>query len=313
MTDLHSLPHLEFNPQAGATPDPAEPSPALSGEVAALLAQHGLAATYRDYLLHLGDTALILSQRLSEWCGHAPILEEDLALTNLALDLLGQARLLLAHAGQVLPGADGVAESEDQLAFLRREGAYRNVTLVELPNGGVGGGAGGGRGQGDFARTVLRNLFVAAWQLPLWEALSQAADPVLAAIAAKSRKEARYHLEHAADWVIRLGDGTEESHARMAAALTDLWPYTAELFAPDAGEAALAPLGLAVTGDTLRGPWLATVAAVGEAAGLTMPPGDGALETPFRSRGRFGQHSEHLGHLLAEMQYLQRAYPGCQW
>ena len=169
------------------------------------------------YVLRLADSPLILGQRLSEWCGHGPILEEDLALTNVALDLIGQARLLLAHAGAL----EGAGRDEDQLAFLRTESDYRNFTLVELPNG-------------DFAETVMRNLLFNAYQLHLWEALRQSSDHELAAIAAKSVKETRYHLRHAADWTVRLGDGTEESHARAQSALDRLWPYTLELFASDA-------------------------------------------------------------------------------
>lgn len=244
-----------------------------------------------DYVLRLADNPLILGQRLSEWCGHGPVLEEDLALTNVALDLIGQARLLLSHAGEI----EGHARDEDQLAFLRTENDFRNVTLVELPNG-------------DFARTVTRNLLVSAYQSLLWEALQPSRDSKLAAIAAKSVKEARYHLRHASEWVIRLGDGTDESRARVQAALELLWPYTAELFAADAVEEQAAVQGVGVVGASLESAWEASVRAVLDEATLRIP-----ARTLFRSRGKDGLHSEHMGHLLAEMQYMQRVYPGAQW
>jgi ring-1,2-phenylacetyl-CoA epoxidase subunit PaaC len=243
------------------------------------------------YILHLADSPLILGQRLSEWCGHGPVLEEDLALTNVALDLIGQARLLLAHAGKL----EGKGRDEDRLAFLRAESEYRNFTLVELPNG-------------DFGRTVMRNLLFSAYQLHLWEALHRSSDSELAAIAGKSIKETRYHLRHAMDWTVRLGDGTEESHTRMQTALDALWPYTAEFFAADALDDAAADDGPGVPPASLQGPWEDTVRPVLEEATLRIPE-----RTPFRSRGKHGMHSEHMGHLLAEMQHMQRAYPGLQW
>jgi ring-1,2-phenylacetyl-CoA epoxidase subunit PaaC len=244
-----------------------------------------------SYVLRLADSPLILGQRLSEWCGHAPVLEEDLALANVALDLIGQARLLLARAGKLDPRA----RNEDQLAFLRPEAEFLNFTLVELPNG-------------DFGATVVRNLLFTAYQLHLWEALQQSRDAELAAIAAKSIKETRYHVRHAADWTVRLGDGTEESHARAQSALDQLWPYTAELFAPDAMDEAAAAAGYGVSGAALEPGWAATVRPVLEEATLRVPE-----RTPFRSHGKHGVHSEHMGHLLAHMQYMQRAYPGLQW
>ena len=244
-----------------------------------------------DYLLRLGDSPLILSQRLSEWCGHGPVLEEDIALANIALDLIGQARLLLTHAA----GVEGAGRDEDKLAFLRTEAQYRNLTLVELPNQ-------------DFARTVVRNLLFSAYQQELWSALQRSTDAELAAIAAKSAKEARYHLRHASDWVIRLGDGTEQSHALAQAALDALWPYTAEFFAADATEREVATAGIGVEGASLEQRWSALVRPVLDEATLSVPPA-----SPFRSRGRLGVHTEHMGHLLSEMQYLQRAYPGAQW
>ncbi|HEY7760066.1 MAG TPA: 1,2-phenylacetyl-CoA epoxidase subunit PaaC [Burkholderiales bacterium] len=244
-----------------------------------------------DYLLRLADNPLILGQRLSEWCGHAPVLEEDLALANTALDLIGQARLLLTHAGAL----EGNGRDEDQLAFLRSEREFRNCTLVELPNG-------------DFARTVLRNFLFSAHQVPLWEGLLGSRDAQLAAIAAKSLKEVRYHLRHAADWVLRLGAGTEESHRRMQAALDYLWPYTTELFAGDAVEEAAAAAGIGLAGSSLQPRWDAAVLPVLQEAALSPP-----ARTPFLSQGKLGVHSEHMGHLLAEMQTMQRAYPGAQW
>ncbi len=248
-----------------------------------------------EYLLRIGDTALILAQRLGEWTGHAPVLEEDIALANVALDLVGQTRALLTRAGQLEgQGKDRVFD-EDQLAFLREERDYRNLTLVELP-------------RGDFAFTVLRNLFVSSWLKLLWERLQDSADAELAGIAAKALKEARYHQQHAADWVQRLADGTAESRARTEAALDELWRYVPELFAADAVDAAAEATKLGPSRAALREPWLAEVAAVFAACGLQAP-----AESPFVSTGIRGQHTEHLGRLLAEMQYLQRAYPGGAW
>lgn len=248
-------------------------------------------AAHLDYVLRLADSALVLGQRLSEWCGHGPVIEEDIALTNTALDLLGQARLLLTHAGAL----EGRGRDEDALAFLRNEHEYRNLTICELPNE-------------DFGRTILRNFLFAAFQLPLWQALATSNDAQLAAIAGKSLKETRYHLQHAADWTVRLGDGTDESHARMQRALDDLWPYTAEFFAPTATDAAVEAAGIGPEWSALAPPWEGSVLPVLQAATLAVP-----ARTPFLSRGKEGGHSEHLGHLLAEMQHLQRAYPGAKW
>lgn len=248
-----------------------------------------------DYILRIADTALIHAQRLCEWCGHAPILEEDIALSNMALDLLGQARALLAHVAQRLGGG----LDEDRLAFLREEAAYRNATLAELPLR---------RGGGDFADTVLRNLLLAGWFKLLWQRLQASRDAELAAIAAKALKEARYHQGHASEWVVRLGDGTEESARRMRAALQRAWPYVAELFEADDTDTAAARSGLGPSVADLRADWLAELQPVLDEAGLALPP------TPaFRSHGRMGRHSEHMGYLLAEMQHLQRAYPGGAW
>jgi ring-1,2-phenylacetyl-CoA epoxidase subunit PaaC len=248
-------------------------------------------AAHLDYVLRLADNALILGQRLSEWTGHAPVLEEELALANVALDLIGQSRLLLTHASRL----EATGRDEDQLAFLRADHQYRNLTLVELPNG-------------DFGRTVVRNFLLAAFQRPLWEALLSSRDVELAAIAEKSLKETRYHLRHSAEWVVRLGDGTEESRARSQSALDELWPYTAEFFTEDAIDNQVAASGLGVAWADLQPAWEATVRPVLAEATLTIP-----AQTAFRSRGKLGTHSEHLGHLLAEMQHLQRAHPGARW
>jgi len=244
-----------------------------------------------QYLLRIGDTCLILGQRLGEWCGHAPIIEEDIALTNMALDLIGQARGVLTLAGQrCTPALD-----EDQLAFLRDERDYRNPTLAELP-------------RGDFAVTVLRNAMLATWLKLLWERLRDSRDAELAGVAGKALKEARYHQQHAADWVVRLGDGTEESRRRIEAALAMLWPYAAELFDDDAVDAAAEAAGLGPARSSLREPWLAEMAEILGEVHLPMPK-----ESGFRSTGSRGVHSEHMGYILAEMQYLQRAYPGGAW
>jgi ring-1,2-phenylacetyl-CoA epoxidase subunit PaaC len=250
------------------------------------------AATARlDYVLRIADSALILSQRLAEWCGHGPVIEEDIALTNTALDLIGQARLLLTHAGAL----EGQGRDEDALAFLRDEPQYRSLTICELPNE-------------DFGRTILRNCLFAAFQMQLWQALASSSDAQLAAIAGKSIKETRYHLQHAADWTVRLGDGTEESHARMQRALDYLWPYTAEFFSPTATDEQASAAGVGPAWSTLAAGWEQSVLPLLEVATLKVPP-----RTPFLSRGKEGRHSEHMGHLLAEMQYLQRAHPGANW
>lgn len=244
-----------------------------------------------EYVTRIGDNALILGQRMSEWCGHAPVLEEDMALANMSLDLIGQARMLLTHAGKL----EGKGRDEDQFAFLRIEMHYRNLTLCELPNA-------------DFGRTMVRNFLFASFQVLLWERLVQSADTELAAIAAKSLKEARYHAQHAGDWVVRLGDGTAESHERTQAALDYLWPYTAEFFAANPTDEAIAAAGIGPAWSELEAAWEAAVVPVLNEATLTVP-----ARTPFKSYGKFGRHSEHLGHLLSEMQYLQRTYPGAQW
>jgi ring-1,2-phenylacetyl-CoA epoxidase subunit PaaC len=252
-----------------------------------------------QYVLRLGDTALILGQRLGEWCGHAPVLEEDIALANIALDLIGQSRALLTRAGEL----EGQGHDEDQLAFLRDERDYRNATIVELPNSG-----GSPSGSGDFAFTVLRNAMLATWLRLMWERLRDSTDPELAAIAGKAVKEARYHQQHSADWVVRLGDGTEESARRMRVALDALWRYTAELFHSDAVDAAAAANGLGPRWDSLREPWLAEMREMLHEAKLEMP-----AHAAYVSTGKSGVHSEHMGYILSDLQYLQRAYPGGVW
>ncbi|MDB5957897.1 1,2-phenylacetyl-CoA epoxidase subunit PaaC [Ramlibacter sp.] len=244
-----------------------------------------------QYLLRIGDTALVLAQRLSEWTGHAPVLEEDIALANMALDLIGQCRAILTHAGT----REGAGRDEDQLAFLREERDYRNVTLVELP-------------RGDFAFTTLRNTMMATFFKQLWQWLAQSTDSELAAIAGKAVKEAHYHQEHAADWLVRLAGGTEVSRTRVERAMADLWRYHAELFADDAVDRHAHDSGLGPRWSDLREPWLAEMAQILDEAGLALPG-----SVAFTSTGKQGVHSEHMGFLLAEMQHLQRSYPGGVW
>lgn len=244
-----------------------------------------------QYVLRLGDTCLILGQRMAEWCGHAPVLEEDIALTNMSLDLIGQARALLTHAGQI----SGLGHDEDQLAFLRDERDYLNPTLVELP-------------RGDFAFTVLRNAMVATFLKLMWQRLSASSDAELAAIAGKALKESRYHQQHACDWVVRLGDGTDESARRLKAALAQLWRYSAELFEDDAIDEQAAASGLGPKWSELQADWRAEMAALLAAVKLPVP-----ADSVYRSTGRRGVHSEHMGFILAELQYLQRAFPGGVW
>ncbi len=243
------------------------------------------------YLLRLADTCLILSHRISEWSGHAPIVEEDIALSNMALDLIGQTRGVLTLVG----GMAGQSFDEDQLAFLRDERDYFNPTLVELP-------------RGDFAFTVVRNAMTAAFLKLMWEQLLQSSNTELAAIAGKAVKEARYHLQHAGDWGVRLGAGTEESHQRMTKALEELWRYHAELFEADAIDEHAAQTGLGPNWATLKTPWLAQMKALFEQAQLPIP-----ADSFYKSTGKLGRHSEHMGYILAEMQHMQRSYPGGVW
>ena len=244
-----------------------------------------------EYLIRLADDHLILGQRLSEWCSQAPTLEEDLALANIALDLIGQARALYSHAADM----EGEGRDEDQLAFLRYERDYRNALIAEQPNG-------------DFASTIVRQFFIAAFMKPFWTAMQASSDPVLAAIAAKAVKEVSYHLRHSAEWVIRLGDGTEESRRCMVEALDDLAIYTGEMFEMDAVANAMLENGVGVDAAAIEPEWRQTVDTVLSEATLKMPE-----VSYMQTGGRQGRHSEHLGHILSELQYMQRAYPGLTW
>jgi len=248
------------------------------------------------YCLMLGDDALIFSQRLSEWCSRAPELEEDIALANIALDLLGQARMLLTRAGEVL------GKSEDDLAYLRDEREFRNVHLAEID---CGPGPGG-----DFGTTIARLLVFSSWRLALFSRLRGSADPVLAAVAEKGLKELAYHRDHAAQWTVRLGDGTDESHRRMQAGLDRVWPFVDELFATHAVEARLA--GVAVDPASLRSEVDGVLDAVLSASGLTRPADTKAARVAGMA-GRDGVHTEAMGFLLAEMQHLHRSLPGAVW
>jgi ring-1,2-phenylacetyl-CoA epoxidase subunit PaaC len=244
-----------------------------------------------ELLLRWGDSALVLGHRLSEWCGHAPALEEDIALANVALDLTGHAERWLALAGEV----EGAGRDADALAFGRDAIDFRNLLLVERPNG-------------DFAHTIVRQALFDAWHVALLEALGGSSEPRIAAIAAKAAKEARYHWRHSGEWVVRLGDGTAESHARAAAALEALWPYAGELFADDDVARAAAAAGLAPLPSSLRPAWDAEIGRLLAEATLARPA-DGWAQ----GGGAAGRHSEHLGHLLAALQFLPRAYPGARW
>jgi ring-1,2-phenylacetyl-CoA epoxidase subunit PaaC len=243
------------------------------------------------YTLRRADDALVLGHRLSEWCGHGPALEEDMALANIGLDLIGQARSLYAYAAEI----EAAGNDEDDYAYLRDAPQYRNILLAELPNG-------------DFAQTIFRQFFYAAFADPYWRAMMGSADPTLAAIAAKSEKESAYHLRHSAEWVIRLGDGTDESHRRATAALALLWPFTGEMFEADTAEQELIAAGTIMDPAGFRPIWEKTVADVLAQATLEKPAG-----TWMQRGGRAGKHSEHLGPMLAEMQHLQRTFPGATW
>ena len=244
-----------------------------------------------EYLVRLGDDRLVLGHRLSEWCGHAPILEEDIALANIALDLIGQATLFLGLAGK----AEGKGRDADALAYLRDAVDYRNALLLELP-------------KGDFAVTIVRQLFFSVFALLQAEGLHASSDRDLAGVAAKGAKESRYHIRHSADWVVKLGGGTEESHARAQRAVDDLWRYTGELFLADDVDRAVAADGLGVDPSTLERAWQTTVRDVLGRAGLTIP------DAVYMQRGgREGRHTEHLGHMLAEMQIVARSHPGASW
>jgi ring-1,2-phenylacetyl-CoA epoxidase subunit PaaC len=244
-----------------------------------------------EYLLRLGDDRLVLGHRLSEWCGHGPVLEEDIATANIALDLLGQATIFLRMAGL----AEGQGRDEDALAYWRDETQFRNASIAELPGG-------------DFGFTVLRQFLFSAWAFHHLEALSASSNAELAAVAAKGLKETRYHVRHASEWVLRLGDGTDESHGRMQRAMDELWPWTGELAWQDEVDTDLQKSGAAPDLEALKAPWEVMVRDVATRATLTIPKG------PMRmSLGRQGKHTEHLGHMLAEMQIVARSHPGAKW
>jgi ring-1,2-phenylacetyl-CoA epoxidase subunit PaaC len=242
-------------------------------------------------LVHLGDTTLILAQRLSEWCGKGPAFEEDMALANTTLDLFGQARLWLTYAGEV----EGKGRDEDALAFLRDAHDFRNLLLVEQPNG-------------DYAATIMRQFYFDVWHSLLLRQLTTSTDQRIAEIAAQAVTEVTYHVRRSSDLVVRLGDSTEESHQRMQTAVDDLWSFTGEMFTADAAEERLAAQGIVPNPATLREPWLQHVTAVFRAATLTLPS-----VAWMHQGGKQGRHAEQLGYLLAEMQFLQRAYPGATW
>ncbi len=244
-----------------------------------------------EWLCRTGDNTLILGHRVSEWCGHGPVLEEDIAISNTALDLIGQTQLWLEYAAEI----EGKGRSADDLAFLRDAGGFRNILLVERPNG-------------DFGQTLMRQFLFDAYHMELLRALQGSGDSRIAEIAAKAAKEVAYHLERSADLVVRLGDGTAESHARMQKSLDALWPYSGEMFMDDATDQALADAGIAPLPSSLKAGWEATLRHVFDEATLIMP----AASWQHKG-GKTGVHTEHLGLLLAEMQFLQRAYPGASW
>lgn len=244
-----------------------------------------------QYCLRLADNSLILGQRLSEWCGHGPILEEDIALTNVALDLIGHATAVFQYAAKV----EGMGRTEDDLAFLRDEREFRNVLLSEQPNG-------------DFAFTMARQFLFDAWQYYFYESLQKSKDVTLSALAEKALKEITYHLRHSSQWVLRLGDGTAESHERIQGAINELWMFTGDLFDMDEVDAALIKDGIGVDMGPVKVLWNKHVEDLLMKATLVKPP-----DTFMQSGSRAGKHSEHLGFLLAEMQYLQRTFSGAKW
>ena len=253
--------------------------------------EEGLSAGLFDYLLRLGDNALVLAQRLAQWCGKGPTFEEDMALSNTALDLLGQARLWLTYAGEV----ENKGRDEDALAFLRDVQDFNNLLLVEQPNG-------------DYATTIVRQFYFDAWHILLLQQLITSANTRIAEIAVGALKEVIYHLRRSSDLVVRLGDGTDESHRRMQIAVDDLWPFTGEMFTPDATDELIVTRNVGPQLATLRDPWLAHVTEICRSATLAVPQG-----TWMQKGGKQGLHTEYLGYLLAEMQFLQRAYPGAKW
>ncbi|MEO7129046.1 MAG: 1,2-phenylacetyl-CoA epoxidase subunit PaaC [Rhodoferax sp.] len=262
--------------------------------------------SHLDYLLHLADNALVLGQRNAEWCGHGPVLEEDIALANMSLDLIGQARLLYQHTAALMSDGATEAVTEDALAYFRDADEFRNYTLLELPHhGALAPGSAAGR---DYAVTIVRNFLYSALMVLLWDALQASSDAQLAAIAAKSLKEAHYHLRHSRDWLVRLGDGTAESHARAQAALNHLMPYVQEFWTSSAMEAAAAQSAIGVAVTTLQAAWDAIVHDALLEATLERPAAGG-----YVPHGKTGLHSEHLSYLLGEMQGLARQHPEAAW
>ena len=255
-----------------------------------------------DYLLHLADNALVLGQRNAQWCGHGPALEEDIALANISLDLIGQSRLLYQHAAALM----GDGATEDTLAYFRDANQFRNYTMLELPHHGpLAANVAADR---DYATTIVRNFLYSSLMLLLWDALHASKDEQLAAIAAKSIKETRYHLRHARDWLVRLGDGTDESHARAQAAVDHLMPYTQEFWTVSEAESEAISAGAGVATCLLRESWdLQVDEALAEATLRRPQPGG------WVPRGKEGLHSDHLGYVLAEMQSLARQHPGAKW
>ncbi len=251
----------------------------------------GETTAHVEYLLRLADTNLIWAHRLSEWTGHGPVLEEDIALANIGLDAIGQARMLYQHAGAL----EGKGRDEDALAYWRDQGQYRNFTLAELP-------------KGDYAFTIIRNLALAIYFLHLWEALQASSDPQLAAIAQKAVKESRYHVRHARDWTVRFGASTPEARRRVEAALLTVWRYLGEMFADDAVDTAAVAANVSIPAAQILPIWTQTMADILADATLAMPP-----RSAFESAGKRGIHGEHLSLLLAEMQSVARAFPGAKW
>ncbi|MBW9106447.1 1,2-phenylacetyl-CoA epoxidase subunit PaaC [Paraburkholderia phenoliruptrix] len=259
-----------------------------------------------QYVLRLADTALILGQRNAEWCGHGPILEEDIALSNMSLDLIGQARLLYTHAASLEQQLTGTTRTEDDYAYFRAEREFANYTLVELPHYGPLSAT--AQAEKDYAVTIARNFLYSTLMAHLWTALTQSTDAQLAAIAGKSIKETSYHVHHASEWLVRFGDGTEESHRRAQAALDYLMPYTREFFSTDAVEETIAAAGIGPLTASLESAWLDDVRATLEEATLALPEPLKHVPT-----GKHGEHSEHMGFVLAEMQSLARQHPGATW
>ena len=257
--------------------------------------------TLYNYTLHLADNALILAQRNSEWCGHGPVLEQDIAITNISLDLIGQSRSLYQHAAELKNEASGTDEvTEDTIAYLRDVREYKNCLLVEQPNG-------------DWAQTILRQFFFSVYQYGLYQQLLQSTDTTLAAIAEKSLKEVTYHVRWSSEWVIRLGDGTPESHDRLENALEELWMFTGELFIPAGYELEAVKAGFGIDVSALKTEWEQKVNEIFAEATLPDAASGGSENVWMQTGGKEGIHTEQMGYILAELQYMQRAYPGAEW